>query len=418
MAINIWTSLLKSEAKTEIYIPPEVSLNVSLDDFFKAFKRKITENRINADVTIDDVHWDDTDIVQKRIVVQYKGGDASNTNNIQQFLIGLDSVGNFTYIEEKIFLSRPELPKYPKSKVGIPSKPYVSEPYVKEPTVEKPRAMPMVIGVITGLISLMVIFAYVTQNATPITGMILLGVAVILIGRYAIKKINYNKDQNAFHNAFLNAANKYKDKLAKAESDYQRALTNANKVNSEANAEQKAWDKAWSDWNNNVLKTAYLSTTNDIFGRFTRALSSSVKLTIKELFEDKKAELKDRQEKEYNEEHIESLIREKKAKIIGSYEKSSTKSTNFSSKGKQMDDLFEMIKNLIAEKWEVDEGKITMGTSFSLDLGIDDPDLCELLIAELIETIEQEMGITIPEEKANDFKTVRDAYEYIKSQQE
>jgi acyl carrier protein len=30
--------------------------------------------------------------------------------------------------------------------------------------------------------------------------------------------------------------------------------------------------------------------------------------------------------------------------------------------------------------------------------------------------IEEEMGITIPDEKANEFETVKDAYDFIKSQ--
>jgi acyl carrier protein len=77
-----------------------------------------------------------------------------------------------------------------------------------------------------------------------------------------------------------------------------------------------------------------------------------------------------------------------------------------------MDELFEKMKKLIAEKLEVDEGKITMEASFRQDLGADSLDTYELVYA-----IEEEMGISIPDEKANEFETVRDAYEYIKSQQ-
>jgi len=75
-----------------------------------------------------------------------------------------------------------------------------------------------------------------------------------------------------------------------------------------------------------------------------------------------------------------------------------------------MDELFEKIKIIIAEKLEVDERKITLGASFSKDLGIDSLDAYELLYA-----VEEELGITIPEEEANKFKTVKDAYEYIMS---
>ena len=77
-----------------------------------------------------------------------------------------------------------------------------------------------------------------------------------------------------------------------------------------------------------------------------------------------------------------------------------------------MDELFEKIKKLIAEKLEVEEDKITLDASFRQDLGADSLDTYELVYA-----IEEEMGITIPDEKANEFETVGDAVEFIKSAQ-
>jgi acyl carrier protein len=77
-----------------------------------------------------------------------------------------------------------------------------------------------------------------------------------------------------------------------------------------------------------------------------------------------------------------------------------------------MDELFEKMKKLIAEKLEVEESKITPESSFRQDLGADSLDTYELVYA-----IEEEMGITIPDEKANEFETVKDAIEFIQSQQ-
>ncbi len=76
-----------------------------------------------------------------------------------------------------------------------------------------------------------------------------------------------------------------------------------------------------------------------------------------------------------------------------------------------MDELFEKIKKIIAEKLEVEESKITLEASFRQDLGADSLDTYELVYG-----IEEEMGITIPDEKANEFETVKDAYDFIKSQ--
>ncbi|MFP4429831.1 MAG: acyl carrier protein [Spirochaetaceae bacterium] len=76
------------------------------------------------------------------------------------------------------------------------------------------------------------------------------------------------------------------------------------------------------------------------------------------------------------------------------------------------DELFEKMKKLIADKLEVEEGKITLDSSFRQDLGADSLDTYELVYA-----IEEEMGVSIPDEKANEFETVRDALEFLKSQQ-
>jgi len=76
-----------------------------------------------------------------------------------------------------------------------------------------------------------------------------------------------------------------------------------------------------------------------------------------------------------------------------------------------MDELFEKMKKIIADKLEIEEGKITLDSSFRQDLGADSLDTYELVYA-----IEEEMGISIPDEKANEFETVRDALDFIRSQ--
>jgi acyl carrier protein len=76
-----------------------------------------------------------------------------------------------------------------------------------------------------------------------------------------------------------------------------------------------------------------------------------------------------------------------------------------------MDDLYERMKKLIADKLGRDESEITLDASFRQDLGADSLDTYELVYA-----IEEELGIKIPDEKANGFETVKDAYEFIKSE--
>ncbi len=74
-------------------------------------------------------------------------------------------------------------------------------------------------------------------------------------------------------------------------------------------------------------------------------------------------------------------------------------------------ELFDKMKKLIADRLEIEEDKITLESSFRQDLGADSLDTYELVYA-----IEEELGITIPDEKANEFETVKDALAFIESQ--
>jgi acyl carrier protein len=74
-------------------------------------------------------------------------------------------------------------------------------------------------------------------------------------------------------------------------------------------------------------------------------------------------------------------------------------------------EVYEKVKALIAEKLEIDSSKISMNASFRKDLGADSLDTYELVYA-----IEEELGISIPDEKANEFETVKDAVDFLTTQ--
>jgi len=73
------------------------------------------------------------------------------------------------------------------------------------------------------------------------------------------------------------------------------------------------------------------------------------------------------------------------------------------------DELFNTVRKIIADKLEIDEEKIKPESSFRADLGADSLDTYELVYA-----IEEQLGITIPDEKANEFETVKDAMDFLK----
>jgi len=71
---------------------------------------------------------------------------------------------------------------------------------------------------------------------------------------------------------------------------------------------------------------------------------------------------------------------------------------------------FDKIKKIITEVLNVDEGEITMDTTFVDDLGADSLDVYQIVMG-----IEEEFDIEIANEEAEKIVTVGDAVEQIKN---
>ncbi len=74
------------------------------------------------------------------------------------------------------------------------------------------------------------------------------------------------------------------------------------------------------------------------------------------------------------------------------------------------DPIFENVKAILIEQLGIDGDSITPDSSLIDDLNADSLDMVELVMA-----MEQEFGISIPDEEAERIKTVGDAIEFIKA---
>ena len=74
-----------------------------------------------------------------------------------------------------------------------------------------------------------------------------------------------------------------------------------------------------------------------------------------------------------------------------------------------MAELEEKVAQIIAEQLGVDVAEVTPEASFVDDLGADSLDTVELVMA-----LEEEFGIEIPDEEAENISSVGDAISYIK----
>ncbi len=75
--------------------------------------------------------------------------------------------------------------------------------------------------------------------------------------------------------------------------------------------------------------------------------------------------------------------------------------------------FLEKIKPIIAEKFEIDEAKITADTRIIEDLGADSLDLVDMLTI-----IEDDFNIVIPDEAAMKMRTVGDVVDFMQKASE
>ncbi|MBP8989808.1 MAG: acyl carrier protein [Clostridia bacterium] len=74
------------------------------------------------------------------------------------------------------------------------------------------------------------------------------------------------------------------------------------------------------------------------------------------------------------------------------------------------DNVFETVRDILVDQLGIDADEITMDSNFIEDLNADSLDIVELVMA-----MEQEFGISIPDEEAERIRTVGDAVDYIRN---
>ncbi len=273
MAINqitLWSWLIKSETKEEFRCPP--GLRVTNQEFTTELARQIQANQLPAQVELCEVNWDDTNTKQTRAVVRYTGSDART--DVVRLLVGVDQLGNFAYVERKSYLRPPQLPKTPRER--------------KETAISSAIGCAGGIGIIVSGIFLILLglLAVSVQGSTwPIFLCFAPGILAVIFAIWML--ISEDKEKNE-----------------------------AQAWNAAASEEQAAWDKTWDSWQREVLRAAYLSKTDDVFGRFTSAVSSCVDDVVKVLFVDRNAELRNKTERAQTQEAIEKELQRRRSEAF------------------------------------------------------------------------------------------------------
>jgi acyl carrier protein len=71
-------------------------------------------------------------------------------------------------------------------------------------------------------------------------------------------------------------------------------------------------------------------------------------------------------------------------------------------------DIFEKVRDIVANKLSLDGSKITPQSNFANDLGVDSLDAVELVMA-----LEEQFNIKVPEEVTEKMTTIQEAVDYI-----
>ena len=72
--------------------------------------------------------------------------------------------------------------------------------------------------------------------------------------------------------------------------------------------------------------------------------------------------------------------------------------------------VLEKVKAILAEQFDVEEGKVTADTDLQEDLGADSLDVVDLLMS-----IEDEFGVEVPDDEIENIKTVGSLVSYIEA---
>lgn len=74
------------------------------------------------------------------------------------------------------------------------------------------------------------------------------------------------------------------------------------------------------------------------------------------------------------------------------------------------DAIFDKVREILVEQLGVEEDEVTLDSSFTDELNADSLDIVELVMA-----MEQEFGVSIPDEEAERIRTVGDAVDFVKN---
>lgn len=256
---ELWSWLKKNMKRFQFYTEEECEL--SQQDFIDLVSEKIKENKVPASIERKYIQWDRSK-VNKDV---YYIVPNSNLANPLTCLIQFNKVGNFSYVDEKTFITPPNLPIPPDDPVEITDKDREYTELYK--TGFGAIGLSFLVNAFTNVL-------FRDEGSMAVLILVLFGIVMIIGG--------------------IQAAMKYNEKVA---------------YNKRCAEQLKVWNKAWKDWNDSVFIHSFQEDTNGQLSRIYDSVFACIKQVCDEQF--KKTSEKDIEET-VNMNELEQMISRRK----------------------------------------------------------------------------------------------------------
>ena len=211
---ELW-SWLKKDNKRQHFFTEEPNMMAS-EEYMNLLQQKIDENQVPAVLEYRDVQWDRMDINRRYCTVSPQ----CEAINPLTCLVQFNHVGCFTFVEEKTFITPPDLPEVPMKPVKIPA------------DLDK-----KVNSILWGFALMVIALFFFSQGGSSL-GVILIVVAAILFW------IGFGASQQ------------------------RERLRQHNRKCAE---QEEAWNTAWDNWQQNIFMHSF---QEDINGEISRIFDS------------------------------------------------------------------------------------------------------------------------------------------------
>ncbi|MGN0313265.1 MAG: zinc ribbon domain-containing protein [Fusicatenibacter sp.] len=224
---EMWSWLKKAATRKHYYTEDVNPLTV--EEFAVKVQTKLDENHVPAAIEKRTIEWDRSGLKEEIYGIK----PLTNAANPLSCLLQFCHIGKFSFVEEKTFITPPDLPEVPGQRKELDPK-------------TKARMAFMLYGIIAALAGL------ILMTFSVGTGLVCMaiGVILILVGYSAIAEQN-----------------------------------RINAHNETVRLQEIAWEKAWNDWQNNIFLHSFQEDINGQVSRIFEAAFECIEMVCDEEFQ-------------------------------------------------------------------------------------------------------------------------------------